>query len=81
VTSPNILETSPGESGISSERIIMFSISTYNSSCLYRVLRGGFQDKDFDPYHSKRNSWETMSLKLTVFLDSFSAIFFTPTFD
>ena len=38
-------------------------------------------DKSFDPYHSKRNSWETMILNLTFFSKSFSAIFFTPTFD
>jgi hypothetical protein len=38
-------------------------------------------DKGFHPYHSKRNSWETISLKLMFSLKNFSAIFFTPTFD
>jgi hypothetical protein len=41
----------------------------------------GFRDEGLDPYHSKRNSWETRSLKLTRSLNNFSAIFFTPTFD
>jgi hypothetical protein len=40
-----------------------------------------FHDEDSGSYHSKRKSWETMSLKLTFFLNNFSAIFFTPTFD
>jgi hypothetical protein len=65
-----------------SDRITACFTSSYNSSCLHKCCMGiGNSQRVITSHHSKMKSFDTKSTNLTPFLNSVSAMFFTPIFD